>query len=270
MDEVVAAFLSVPLPTSFFLLIAGSARALGALFGLWGMYFILGPATLQRMSIAVVISAPIIVAQVDNYVELATETQRFALTLIPLREFVIGFSLGLLMSLPFISILGAAMLIDQYSGNFSPGAQAPENQTVGPYAQLNVVIALFLFVEAGGFFLLVQVLYDSYDLFEPAVPGLEIAPGFADALGDIMQSVMVGLVVFALPVILILMLLEFGINIVNRLSEQIKLPSIDFLVKNIALVCALPFLVIGLFRMIGAAIDDNSAPLEYVIRILEL
>lgn len=270
MEDLVAPFLTVPLTTTFFVVAMGSARALGALFGLWGLYFVLGPAALLRSTLALIISAPVIMVQIDSFVALTTDTQSFALMLIPLREFGIGFALGLLMSLPFFSILGAAMLIDQYLGNFSPGIQAPEGQTVGPYANLNVIIALFLFVEAGGFLVMVSVLYESFGVFAPAVPGLSLVPGFGDAMGDILQNIMLALVVFALPVILILMLLEFGINIISRMSEQIKMPSIDFLAKNLILVLMLPLLTIGLFRMIGAAIDGSPAPLQLAMRLMGL
>lgn len=270
MEELRAAFLTIPLTSTFFIVAVGSARALGAMFGLWGMYFVLGPAALLRTTMALIISAPIIVGQIDSFVGLTTDAPGYSLMLIPVREFAIGFGLGMLMSLPFFSIMAAAMLIDQYLGNFSPGLQAPEGQTVGPYAHLNVVIALFLFVEAGGFLVLVSVLYESFGVFAPAVPGLSLAEGFGDALGDILQSIMLALVVFALPVILILILLEFGINVISRMSEKIKMPSIDFLLKNLALVLLLPLLVIGLFRMIGAAIENSPAPLQLAMRLLGL
>lgn len=260
--------LSIPVTTGFFVLIAAAARALGALFGLWGLYFVMGPAAILRFTLALVISAPLIVGQGDDFVALVGDANRFALFVVPVREFVIGFALGLLMSIPFFAVLAAAMLVDQYSGDFAPGLQAPESQTVGAYSALNVVMILFLFVEAGGFLMLVKVLYDSFAILPPAVPGLAVAPDFAAGLGDILQSVMVALIVFALPVILILLLLEFAINMMARLTEQIKLPSIDFLAKNIALTLLMPLLVLGLIRLMQKALDDAPDPLVTLMRLI--
>lgn len=267
MEPFIETLTSLPLTATFLVLSVGLLRALGALFGLWGLYFIMGPAAVLRTVMAVILSAPIIVGQADTFVALATDTPRFELLIIPMREFAIGFGLGLLMSIPFFSVLGAAMLVDQYRGDFSPGVQAPEGLTVGSYGALNMVMVLFVFVEAGGFLMLVTVLYQSFAILPPAVPGLAVADGFADALGRIIANIMAALVIFALPVILILLLLEIGINLTHRVSEQIKVPSIDFLVKNLALVLLMPVLVIGLFRMMGEAFDRAPAPLQLVLEV---
>lgn len=259
--------LEVPLPASFFVIVMGSTRALGALFGLWGLYFVLGPAAMLRMVLAFVFAGPILIGNLEGFLDIAQNSERFIVLTVPLREFVIGFALGMLMSLPFISVLGAAMLIDQYRGDFSPGIQGPEGLTIGSYANLNVVMILFIFVEAGGFLVLISVLYQSYGVFPPAVPGLALAPGFGVALGEILQSVMAALVVFALPVIMILMLLEFGVSIIARLNEKLQMPAIDFLVKNLALVLLLPLISYGLIRMISGAIDGAPAPLDLALRV---
>lgn len=259
---------ALPLPATFFVLTAGLLRALGALFGLWGLYFILGPAAILRSVIALVISAPVIVGQADGYVALVNETQRFALLMVPLREFAIGIALGLLMSIPFFSVLGAAMLVDQYRGDFSPGIQAPEGLTVGSYGALNMVMVLFVFVEVGGFMMLVGVLYESYQILPPSVPGLSVSTSFPDALGRIIANIMAALMLFAMPVILILILLDIGINLIHRLSEQIKVPSIDFLMKNLALVLLMPVLVIGLFRMMEEAITRAPAPIQLLLEAM--
>ena len=266
MDALLQTILGVPLTTSFFVLTMGASRAMGALFGLWGLYFVLGPAAMLRTIIALVVSAPVILAQANGFVELATETQRFALLLIPLREFVLGFAIGMLVSLPFFSVMGAAMLIDQYRGDFSPGIQSPEGNSIASYASLNVVMVLFVFVEAGGFLLLITVLYQSFQAIPPALPGLSVSPEFGGILGAILQNIMVGLIIFALPVIIILMLLDFAISILARLSEQIKTPSIDFLAKNLALTLIMPILVLGLLRLMQKMFADAPDPMLILMR----
>lgn len=268
MDEIVLRLFNVPPTVGFFVLTMGMARFLGALFGLWGLYFVLGPAMVMRTVMALVVSAPVMIAQGDAFVALASEGTEYSLFLIPLREFAIGFGLGLLMSLPFFAVLAAAMLIDQYSGDFAPGLQAPEEQTVGAYALLNVVMVLFLFVEAGGFLILVNVVYDSFTVLPPSTPGFGLAPDFAEGIGDILQSVMIALVFLALPIMVILLLLEFGINMLARVTEQIKMPAIDFLAKNFALAVLMPLLVFGLIRMMENQLDSAAPPLDLLQRLI--
>ncbi|MEM6478016.1 MAG: flagellar biosynthetic protein FliR [Pseudomonadota bacterium] len=270
MDQFIATLLELPIAASFFLLLAGVSRALGAIFGLWGLYFILGPAVIVRTVLALILSAPMIFAQIDSYVALSEETQRFALLTIPLREFIIGFAIGLLMSLPFFAIMGAALVIEQYRGDFSPGIEAPENAQVGSYGALNMIMVLFIFVELGGFMILVATLYDSYALIEPGVPGLSFPAGFSAALAGILQNVFVTLIAFALPVLLLLMLLEFAINMASRLADQIQLPSIDFLAKNLALLFAMPVLVLALSRAMQATFDNAPPVLPLLAEIIGL
>lgn len=270
MEEVIARLSDLPPTVGFFVLTAGISRFVGALFGLWGMYFILGPATVLRTTMALVVSAPMMVIQSDALIELAVNGSQFDIFTVPLREFVIGFALGLLMSLPFFAVLAAAMLIDQYSGDFAPGLQAPEGQTVGAYAMLNVVMVLFLFVEAGGFLILVKIVYDSFTLLPPAQPGFAFNPEFAPILGDILQSVMISLVFLALPIIVILMLLEFAINMLARVTEKVQIPAIDFLMKNITLAVLMPLLAIGLIRMMQAQFETAAEPLGLLQRLIGL
>lgn len=161
---------SLPLPTMFFVLVAGIGRALGALFGLWGLYFVLGPAALLRTGLAVILSLPALALNATTFPDLIDNTSRLLLMTIPLREFLIGFGLGLLASLPFFAIMGAGILIDQYRGDFNPANPAPESSQVGSFANLKVVMALFFFVEAGGFLIVVQALYQSFALFPPPRP----------------------------------------------------------------------------------------------------
>lgn len=87
-------------------------------------------------------------------------------------------------------------------------------------------------------------------------------------MGFIIQDIMTGLIVFAMPVILMLLLLEFGINIMARVSEQIKTPTIDFLIKNLALTLALPVMVFGLMRLMQKAFDETASPLPLLLRFL--
>ena len=172
-------------------------------------------------------------------------------------------------SIPFFAIMGAGILIDQYRGDFSPGLQAPEFQQVGSFANLKVVMALFLFVEMGGLMILITSLYQSYAVFPPGVVTLGVPQQFAQLLAELLQNVFILLIIVALPIMIILFLIEFGVNMVFRLAGQIKMPSVEFLIKTLVFVLAMPVLVLGLARAIEAAFSSVPPPLTSLQEMLE-
>jgi len=246
----------------FFVLTAGSSRALGALFGLWGLYFVLGPAMMLRTIIGIMLSLPIMIIGAGQFVELVNEAPRALLLTIPLREFLLGFSIGILASLPFFAILGAGVIIDQYRGDSSPSIQGPENDQIGTFAEVKVVMSLYLFTEMGGFMILIGALYQSFVIFPPDVVGFAMNARFGDLVGVLLQNVIWLMIIVAMPIMTLLFLTEVGVNFVARLSKGIELPSIDFLMKSLIFTLAMPILVIGLARSIKASFDAAPEPLQ--------
>lgn len=259
------ALLSLPLPTLIFVAMAATGRAMGALFGLWGIYYVVGPATILRMGVAIAISLPLLGTGAADFAAMSTDLGRLEVMIVPVREFIIGVAIGFLSSIPFFAILGAAIVIDQYRGDFSPAAPGPEGEQIGSYATMNVVMALFLFAEAGGFIILVGTIYESYGVLNPGVGGLSLSPEAGTRIGVILQNVFVSLVIIALPLIMLLLLAEFGLNMAFRLAGQIKMPAVDFLLKNMIFVAVMPILIFGLARSMEAAFDRAPQPL----RVLE-
>ncbi|MEM8978522.1 MAG: flagellar biosynthetic protein FliR [Pseudomonadota bacterium] len=260
--------LDLPLPTMFFILFASSARALGVLFGLWGLYFVIGPAPMLRIGLAVILSLPFMAVGAEQFSLLIEETPRVYLLTVPLREVFLGLALGLIASMPFIAILGAGIVIDQYRGDFSPGLQAPENQQVGSFANLKVVMALYLFVEIGGFLIVLNALYTSFGVFAPGVPTLSLGGEFGSFLGEMIQQVFWLLIVVAMPIMVILILIDFGVNMVLRMSNPIKVTSMDFLLKSLVFVMAMPVLVYGVARAIESAVLGAGDPLLFLQELL--
>lgn len=82
-----------------------------------------------------------------------------------------------------------------------------------------------------------------------------------DLIATIVQEVFWLLLIIAMPIMLILVLIEFGVNIIFRLAGQIKMPSVEFLMKTLVFVLAMPLLVYGLARTINGAFDSAPPPL---------
>lgn len=270
MEAITEDLLSLPPTVGFFVLMAGASRAMGVLYGLWGITFLIGPAVMLRTLLAILLTAPMLVTQGQEFAALATETTRFAVLLIPLRELALGFGIGMLISIPFFAVLGASMLIDQYRGDFSPGNPAPEESTVGAFGSLSVIMVLFIFIDAGGLMLTLRTLYESYQSFPPAVPTLGLPPSFGSGLSLILQEVMAALVLLALPIILIMVLIEFGLSLVFRFAGKINVPAIDFLTKNLLFVLIMPIFIFSWARAIEAHFARAPVPLGLLERLIGL
>ena len=81
-----------------------------------------------------------------------------------------------------------------------------------------------------------------------------------DLIATIVQEVFWLLLIIAMPIMLILVLIEFGVNIIC-LAGQIKMPSVEFLMKTLVFVLAMPLLVYGFARTINGAFDSAPPPL---------
>lgn len=268
MEAIVETLVSQPPSTGFFVLVTGASRAMGVLFGLWGLTFLLGPAVLLRTVLAVILTAPVLVIQGPELVQLAAEAPRYGLLLVPVREFVLGFGIGMMISIPFFAVLAAAMLIDQYRGDFSPGNEAPEETTVGAFGSLSVILVMFLFIDAGGLMLTVRTLYESFESFPPGIPSLTVSPGFASGLGAILQDVMAALVLLALPIVLMMVLIEVGLSLIFRFAGKISFPAVDFLTKNLIFVLIMPVFFYSWSRAIEAHFARAPLPLGTLERLL--
>jgi len=82
------------------------------------------------------------------------------------------------------------------------------------------------------------------------------------------QAVMIGLIIMALPVMIILFLLEFAINMVARMNEKVKMPTIDFLAKSLSITLLMPLLMFGLIRLMQAQLDGAPPPLALLLKLL--
>lgn len=268
MDPVTETLLSLPLPSAFYVLFAASARALGLLTGLWGLYFVLGPAMILRMGLAVTLSLPLIVAAAADLSPILLESGPVRAAILPIREFALGFVLGLMASLPFITIMGAGVVVDQYRGDFNPVLDAPESAQVGSYAKLKVVIALFVFVEIGGFLTVLAALYQSYAMIPPGPFGTFDGLASARFLGKTLQDLVWVMVLLALPALILLFLIDAAVALAARLSSKIKLDSMDFLLKSLAFLVVMPVFVVALVRVIETTLLEADLPLTLLLRAI--
>lgn len=213
------------------------ARVLTALMlvPLFSMKLIKG---LPRYAVIMAIALPISVTLIDPL-----EQRSFGLILlgfIMLKEAVLGFVLGFLLAMPFWLFQSVGVMIDNQRGALSGGYFAPG---VGPdssmLADLMSKVLVILLISIGAFPAMFSVLIESYILWPP----LEWMPVMADSgyefLIDSMMRMLYKFVLYAGPVILILLLIEAGFAILGTYSPQLQVYFMSMPAKSLVAVLIL-------------------------------
>jgi type III secretion protein T len=156
------------------------------------------------------------------------------------KELALGFGLGAGLGITVWALESAGTLIDTQSGTnnaaqMDPTAGAP----LGPTGGLLRQYALVLLLTSGGLVEFVLLLVRSFDAW-PWHAAWPDARGIAQALFDRRAELYWALCVrFVAPVALALLLLEFGLGLVNRSTPQFDVYRIGMPLKNLLAAVAL-------------------------------
>ena len=218
-----------------------AARPLGLLFGFQAFAWAIGTWVSLRLGIAVAIGLPTLMVTLPQIAVLVTEADAIDAAIVAPREFVIGFGLGLLASLPFFALQYAGAVTDAFRGESDGGQTDPSGGgTLQTFSVLYLVIGFAVFFAAGGLWSLVGILYDSYAVWpvEAAAPSLgdEGAMLVLMLLGETLATT----VRLALPLLALLLLIEFAVGIAARLGRRTGFYDMAFPTKNLAAILALP------------------------------
>ncbi|KXF75052.1 type III secretion protein [Paramesorhizobium deserti] len=249
------------------------SRALGMVV-LTPAFTRLGLTGLLRSGVAIAISIPVIPGIFATMAE-SRELTSIIMTGLMIKEFVIGIIIGIAFGIPFWAAEVAGDLVDLQRGSTSA-------QLVDPLAisETSISATLFnislvaLFFMSGGFLLLLDGFYRSYDLwpivsFTP-VMGSQAASALLSALDRIMQ---IALLLVA-PVVLAMLIADLMLAYLSRLSPQLHIFDLSLAIKNL-LFCVLilfyaTFLVplmlsqigslSGTFDALRTIVSDTPAP----------
>jgi len=150
------------------------------------------------------------------------------------KEVLIGFIMGILISLVFFIAQGAGAFIDTQRGAsigqlFDPSLG--ESSTL--LATLFTKFLIVLFFVGGGFLAFLTFLYESYKVwpifsFFPNFNNV-VFPKYVLQIADIIMS---NAVLLAAPVVIIMFLSDFGLGLMNRFAPQLNVFSIAFGIKS--------------------------------------
>lgn len=164
------------------------------------------------------LAAPALMPQVT-----VTDVSALQLLLLVAKEALVGFVLGFLIAIPFWAFEAVGFLVDNQRGASIAASLNPltGNDTSPLGILFNQAFIVFFFV-AGGFLLMLELLYDSFGLW----PVLSWAPTLRAGSIDFFLDQFMGLVRIALllasPAIVAMFLAEMGLALVSRFVPQLQ------------------------------------------------
>lgn len=155
-----------------------------------------------------------------------------------LKELLIGFFLGFLVTIPFYFVQASGVLIDYLRGASIMQSQDPTLQSqASPIGILYNYILIVIFFQISGPFLFFDALLQSYDIvpvnsylnpvfFNSANPFWKIGV-------DIMNQIVTISIQLAAPSLVAILMAEMFLGIANRLAPQVQIAFLGMSIKSL-------------------------------------
>lgn len=230
------------------------SRALGMIM-LTPAFTRLGLTGMIRSAVAVAISLPMIVP-IFQQLALTGQPTSFDLAGLMIKEMVVGALIGLAFGIPFWAAEVAGDLVDLQRGStmsqlLDPLAAGESSVT----ATLLTISLLALFFMSGGFLLLLDGFYRSYELWPAASYAPVLDPSAFVAILGVMDRIMqIGLIIIA-PLVIALLIADIMLAFLSRMATQLHVFDLSLAIKNLLfsflMVLYLGFMVPLLLEQMG-------------------
>ncbi|BEV73192.1 type III secretion system export apparatus subunit SctT [Paludibacterium sp. THUN1379] len=166
-------------------------------------------------------------------------TQPLAYALLLAGELTIGLLLGFAAALPFWALDMAGFVLDTMRGASMASVLNPllgsQSSALGfLFAQLLATV----FLVSGGFHALINALLDSYRQLPPG-GHWQFGPGFLRLLDTSWQMMYALALRFAMPGVVIMVLIDLGLGLINRTVQQLNVFSLSMPIKSLAVLLML-------------------------------
>jgi type III secretion protein T len=172
-------------------------------------------------------------------------TFNFMLLLYFIKEIFIGLSLGLVISIPFMIVQNAGIIIDHQRGGASLMVNDPtiQNQS-SPLGTLFNYVLIYIFFALDGPFLFIDAISTSYDIIPPDQffnhKFFLKGSGFWDMQVKLFNKMMIISVQLATPALLAILMTDVFLGIANRLAPQVQITFLGMPLKSLlalAVIC---------------------------------
>ncbi|MGH1350143.1 MAG: EscT/YscT/HrcT family type III secretion system export apparatus protein [Methyloligellaceae bacterium] len=264
------ALLSKNLVTFMNVLTLTFMRPLGLLFGFIGIAWAVGgSATLIRTAIAFSIAIPLIAHQYTGLIEHLSQTHYLNFFLLLIKELLIGFAFGTLVSIPFWIVQISGSIVDSYRGESNSGATDPTGGEISTLARYQVVVALLFFAAAGGFSYMIGEFYKSYILW-PITDSLpQLQSNFPVIILDLFTYIIVQAFLISAPLLLILLIIDFITLMCGKIIKGFNSQDISSSLKNLTTILLLPVLAIVYVNILQSNYFNNFNFLDQLQGIMK-
>lgn len=162
----------------------------------------------------------------------------FLLMLFMFKEMFIGTLLGFVVSIPFMIVQNAGVLIDHQRGGASLMVNDPtmQNQS-SPLGTLFNLILIYLFFMIEGPFTVIEIISDSYTVLPPDkfldASFFQLNSPVVKYGKEIMGHVMILSTQLAAPALIMILMTDFFLGIANRLAPQVQITFLGMPLKSL-------------------------------------
>jgi len=170
-----------------------------------------------------------------------------------IKEIFIGSILGLASSIPLAIAVSGGGIIDFYRGSFQGGPD-PSGGIATPYANLFAVVSIWLFASMGGFMIITQTIYSSYEIWSvrAALPQFNVG---ADVLLTVMEKILLGGLVLSGPLLIIMFFSDIVHLISSKFGKKINVTHMAFSTKNLLAAAILPLFLVTAIRLFKSELE---------------
>ncbi|WP_161569659.1 type III secretion system export apparatus subunit SctT [Veronia nyctiphanis] len=179
--------------------------------------------TNQLLTNGIALSASLMVA--DTLIEplFSQRFSLFAIIFLTVKELFIGLIIAVILTSPFWIIDGMGTIFDNQrgaliGGQFNPAITSAASPS-GHFFQQTIIMLL---ISMGGFVILLSVIYDSYLIW----PILDVFPTINEegiqAWHKFIGSIFTQMVVYAFPIMIVLLMVDFGIALISLYAPQLQ------------------------------------------------
>ncbi len=196
----------------------------------------------------------------------------FQLVLFLFKEVFIGLLMGFFLSIPFIIVQSAGILIDHQRGGSSLMVNDPtmQNQS-SPLGTIFNYVLIYLFFMIEGPFLVLEIISQSYSIL-PVDKMLNTALFNRDTsqiiqyTTKIIGNVMILSTQLAAPALIMVLMTDFFLGIANRLAPQVQITFLGMPLKSLL---ALTIVFFGWTLFNQEIVHQSQRSLNYVTQLIQ-
>lgn len=243
-------------------------RPLGLTLSFICIAWALPQANIIRTGIAFALAIPVMWNEWVSMLALIAPQEWFTLSTYFVKEILIGYIIGILLSIPFWIVQFSGSLIDAYRGEVNSGFSDPIGGEISTIGRLYLVSAFLIFVTGGGMLFLVEILYSSYQIWPVAKHMPQLSTDTPAIVLGIFDSIFVMALVIAAPILFVMIAIDFVVIFSGKIAKGFSALDISFSAKNLLMIITLPAMVIILTQYVEQNLFQNIEVMTLIQRIV--